>query len=74
MDETAWVIEYPPDENGLRYFGRTIEGLGPTYESLDAVRFCRQEDAEMIMVDLALPEAKAANHMWMDERVKDDTR
>jgi hypothetical protein len=66
--ETAWLIEFPADQNGAVYYGKTVEGLGQTNENLDAVRFARREDAELIIADVGWTEAKAVEHMWIDDK------
>ncbi len=62
--QTAWLIEYEDRAGGSTiYFGKIIEGVGPTPESVDALRFQRKEDAEALIHHLNLP-AKANQHMW----------
>jgi methionine synthase I (cobalamin-dependent) len=62
--ESAWVVELGWTESGMSYWGKTIEGLGPTTENLDAIRFARKEDADAIVTGLALDGATVNEHAW----------
>lgn len=70
-DDTAWLIEFfgrgPPT-----YYGKTTEdGLSMTRDHNAAVRFARQEDADMVIDDIGWtrPDVQAVEHMWCDGKL-----
>jgi len=68
--ETAWLIEMPLKSVGGppvwwtgRYTGHMTDPW--TLDSLQAVRFCRKQDAEAVMAGtIRLKEAVATEHIW----------
>lgn len=62
------MTEFKRSVGGPSYYGRTIEGLGMTSEHLDAIRFCRKQDAEAVIEDNGWTEVSAVEHQWDDGR------
>jgi hypothetical protein len=63
--EAGWLVEFSRAFSGrVQYWGRTEEGLGLTTESIDALRFARQRDAEDFIEDNGWTECKAVEHQW----------
>lgn len=58
-EETGWLIE--SDTNPIWWTGD-----GWSVDSLNAVRFCREEDAWKVISALGIGCAKATSHMWRD--------
>lgn len=68
IEETGWLIELRPSVTSQpTWYGETDEGvLGWTTNNLRAIRFCRKEDAERVIVCEHFTEAFASDHMWCD--------
>src|SRR5687768_2534018 len=50
--ESAWLVEFSRSVSSrITYWGKTVEGLGMTEESADALRFSRKQDAEAFIED-----------------------
>lgn len=66
MSETAWLIELRGNTQPFWWKG----GTGPapwTTDSLEAVRFCREQDAEATRLTLHDAElAFVSEHLWVD--------
>ena len=61
--EYGWLIEFK--SSGLPvYYGKTNEGLGMTEDHAMAIRFCRKQDAEMMIDDIGWTEAFPVEHAW----------
>jgi hypothetical protein len=64
----AWLIELAPGKGPPAYWGRIDsdeEGIaGWTCNVEEAIRFCRQEDAQAIIDDLGLTDTVAIEHGW----------
>lgn len=68
-DETGWLIEFSQRVSAQpAWYGKTDDGLGQTTDSLKAIRFAREEDAEAVIEDMGWTEARATEHMWCAPR------
>lgn len=71
--KVVWLIEFmdvveAKGHKGPFYYGVVPEGLGPTNEIFDALRFSRMEDARMMIGELALVfGATPKEHMFLEE-------
>lgn len=59
--ETAWLIELPESRNGMPLWWT---GGGWTTDSLEAVRFARQCDAEAVIRAVMGAVGRATEHQW----------
>jgi hypothetical protein len=70
--QVAWVIEFPPDERGILYWGwasGATEYLATTPDNEKALRFSRMEDAAAVIRFEAafypfFQKARPVEHMW----------
>ena len=64
-DETGWIIEQYV-HSVLVYW--TGDGTDFSRDSLMAVRFARQTDAERMLTWHLKGDGRVAEHMWMDKK------
>lgn len=64
--ETGWLIELKPSVQPTpTYYGKDESGiLGWTPLHMDAIRFARKEDAELVIQCEGFTEAIAVEHGW----------
>lgn len=57
--EIAWLVEQSFDDAPHWWYGSDF-----TADANEAVRFCRKEDAEQVILERGLVDARATEHMW----------
>lgn len=63
--QVAWLVELKPGTISPTYYGETDEGvLGWTGDHLLAVRFAREQDAQLVIDCEGFTEARAVEHAW----------
>lgn len=62
--EYGWLIELPRSINGIHEARWWAPAVGWTHDSTEAVRFCREEDAEAIIEFFKFDDAVATEHSW----------
>jgi len=60
--EIGWVVEHG---NQPKYLTASFSNFEWTYDSLKAIRFCRQEDAERVAKACPFIYDRVAEHMWV---------
>ena len=61
----CWLIETYKNSRTVYYTGQTLVGAWSVKPD-DAVRFCRQQDAEKILAWQLDSEGRVTEHMWVD--------
>ena len=65
MTDTCWLIESIKNSHTVYYTGQTLVGVW-SVKHVDAIRFCRMQDAEKILAWHFDGNGRAAEHMLVD--------
>lgn len=71
--ETGWLIERQVGGRAAWWRGVRGAAVDWTTDSLEAVRFSRQVDAERVIAELGIP-GQALEHMWIGPLVETGAR